>query len=118
MTTHRVFVVLVLSSISLFAVYCLLQRVALWRAEGPGKIRARAFILALLGFVEGTWILVTGTSAPKTLRPVPREYAVGSLLFGCVCLLIGLLANWMIRRQANKRAAQNGGVTEGPPSVS
>src|SRR2546426_2998306 len=99
MTSHHMFVVVVLSSISLFGVYCLIQRLSLWRTEGPGKIRTVAFILAFLGFVEGTWILTTGTSSPKTLQPVPREYSVGSLLFGCMFLLIGLLASWMIKRQ-------------------
>ncbi len=109
MTFHHMLVAVVLSSISLFAVYCLIQRLSLWRTEGPEKIRNVAFLLAFFGFVQGTWILTTGTSSPKTLQPVPHEYSLGSFLFGCMCLLIGLLASWMIKRQANEGAAPNDG---------
>jgi hypothetical protein len=127
MSAHRMIVVAVLGGLSLFAALCLLQRAGLWGVEGWQKVASAAFLLAFLGFLEGTWILFAGTSSPKTLIPVPREYALGSFLFGSGCVVAGWLTSRLGKRMANKRAAPNGGpatpvrssgVTEGPPSVS
>ncbi len=125
MSAHRMIVVAVLGGLSLFAALCLRQRTTLWGAEGWQKVAFAAFLLALLGFLQGTWILFAGTSSPEAVTPVPREYALGSFLFGLSCLVAGWLTSRLGKRKANKRAAPNDGpaaalenlrVTGRPPS--
>jgi hypothetical protein len=107
MSAHRMMLVVVLGGLSLFAAFCLLQRATLWEVEGWQKVANTTFLLAFGGFLQGSWILFAGTSSPKAVTAVPRQYALGSFLFGAGCLVAGWLTSRLAKRGANKRAAPN-----------